>query len=106
MHLADHSTTTEDDDDDDEWLEEESIPGGTNTNEELELQGMNDVSSANQVLQQHPSKLLLYCTTYPLSTIVQSTPASGATQARMLLPSFNNNHRVCKFHRKNGCKEY
>ena len=30
--------------------------------------------------------------------------SSGATQARMLLPSFNNNHRVCKFHRKDGCK--
>ena len=71
--------------------------------QELELQSMNDVSSAIQVLQQHPSKLL-HCTTYPLSTIVQSTPVSGATQVRMLLPSFNNNHRVCKFHRRNGCK--
>ena len=55
-------------DDDDEWSEEESLAGPIQ--QELELQGMNDVSSANQVLQQHPSKLL-HCTTYPLSTIVR-----------------------------------
>ena len=86
---ADHGST----EDDDEWSEEGSLPEPIQ--QELELQGM----TFPPQLAASPVEAAAM---HYLSTVVQSTPVSGATEARMLLPSFYN-HRVCNANSNGVC---